>query len=292
MFDCLVAGEANVDLLVDGVNKLEIGKEKLATSFELTLGGSSAITAFNLSRLGAKVTFVGVVGRDSFGKYVEEKLTNAPVDLSGLRRSSREKTGITIWLSKDGQRGGITYAGTISMLRASDIVPQLKAARHLHVGHYFLLSKLHPDAASLFAKSQKLGLTTSVDCNHDPAEEWDSNLRAVLKHTDIFFPNQQEAAMLTGLRKPEAAARELATMARVAVVKLGAKGVVIASQGTSFFVPAVEVEAVDTTGAGDSFNAGFLSKFVRGAKLEDCAKAGVQAASRSVRRVGGTAAFE
>lgn len=293
MFDCLVAGEANVDLLVDGVVKLELGKEKLATGMDLVLGGSSAITAFNLARLGASVSFTGVIGQDSFGKFVEEKLLSAPVDLSGLRRTARERTGVTIWHSKDGRRAGVTYAGTIAMLRARDITEQqLKAARHLHVGAYFLLKQLHPGAPALFAKARKLGLTTSVDCNYDPAEQWDSNLRAVLQNTDIFFPNQQEALKLTGLRKPEAAALELSKLARVVVVKLGAQGAVVANQGRSFLVPAVPVQVVDTTGAGDSFNAGFLSKFLRGAKLEACARAGAQAGARNVRKIGGIAAFE
>ncbi len=293
MFDCLVAGEANVDLLVEGTTRLEVGKEKLASGLHLLLGGSSAITAFNLARLGRSVSFVGVVGRDYFGKFVEEKLASGPVDLQGLRRTDREKTGVTIWHSDQGRRAAVTYPGTIPMLRAKDISEaQMRGARHLHVGAYFLLAGFQAEAPAVFAKARKMGLTTSVDCNYDPTEGWDSHLRDTLKQTDIFFPNEQEARKLTGMRKPETAALQLAKLARVVVVKLGAKGAAIASAGKSFRVPATAAEAVDTTGAGDSFNAGFLSKFLTGAKLEACAKAGALAGARCVRKIGGTAAFE
>ncbi len=293
MFDCLVAGEANVDLLVEGTTKLAVGKEKLATGLHLLLGGSSAITAFNLSQLGRSVSFVGVVGQDYFGKFVEEKLADARVDLQGLRRTDREKTGMTIWHSDQGQRAGVTYPGTIPLLRARDVgEARLKGARHLHVGAYFLLSEFQAEAPAVFAKAKKLGLTTSVDCNYDPAEQWDSHLREVLQYTDIFFPNEQEARQLTGMHKPERAALELAKLARVVVVKMGARGAVIASEAETFHAPATKVKAVDTTGAGDSFNAGFLSKFLIGAKLEVCAKAGALAGARCVRKLGGTAAFE
>lgn len=292
MFDCLVAGEANIDLIMEGAAGFEPGKENLADGCHMLLGGSSAIAAHNLARLGAKVSFICVLGSDLFGRFVEERLTKAGVDLSGVRRS-HTNTGITIWHSRHGQRAGLTYPGAISLLRAGDVPDErLRAARHLHVGHYFLLNKLHRDAPALFRKAKRFGLTASVDCNYDPSEKWDSGLWEVLQHTDVFFPNQQEAALLTGKRNPEAAARELARLARIVAVKLGDKGALVASGSELFRVPAVKTKVVDTTGAGDTFNAGFLSRFLLGAGLRECAQAGVKAAARSVRYVGGTAAFE
>ncbi len=119
--DCLVVGEANVDLLMEGVTDLEVGKEKLAEGMNLVLGGSSSITAFNLARLGARVGFVGVIGDDTFGQFVADKLCASKVDIEGLKRVSNQKTGITIWYSRKGKRAGLTYAGTIAMLRAGDV---------------------------------------------------------------------------------------------------------------------------------------------------------------------------
>jgi sugar/nucleoside kinase (ribokinase family) len=291
--DCLAMGEANVDLLIGASVSLEAGKEKLAHDIRLVLGGSSSITAFNLAALGTKVGFIGVIGRDVFGDFIEQRLASAGVDLEGLRRDKTTRTGITVWFDNKGSRSGITYLGTIPLLRVRDIsTPQLKRARHLHVGHYFLLTRLHPDAPDLFERVKRMGLTTSLDCNYDPSEKWNSRIKQVLRHTDIFFPNGQEAMLLTGCRSVEAAARELGKLARIVAVKLGAEGVLMFHDGESFRVPARKVRVVDTTGAGDSFNAGFLSQFLRGASLRLSAKAGVTAAARCVGKVGGTAAFE
>jgi sugar/nucleoside kinase (ribokinase family) len=291
--DCLVAGEANVDLLIGASISLEPGKEKLANDIRLVLGGSSSITAFNLAALGTKVGFVGVVGRDVFGDFIEQRLASAGVDLRGLRRDKTRRTGITVWFDEKGRRSGITYPGTIPLLRIGDISKhQLRLARHLHVGHYFLLTHLHPGAPALFERVKRMGLTTSLDCNYDPSEKWNSRIYQVLRHTDIFFPNGHEALLLTGRRSVEAAARELGKLARIIAVKLGAEGVLIFHDGDSFRVPARKVRVVDTTGAGDSFNAGFLSQFIRGASLRASTNAGLAAAARCVTRVGGTAAFE
>jgi sugar/nucleoside kinase (ribokinase family) len=291
--DCFVAGEANVDLMVQTTVSLEPGKEKLAENVQLTLGGSSSITAFNLARLGAKVSFIGVVGTDAFGRFVEERLTAAGVDLNLLRRSETEKTGITIWLDQSGKRSGVTYLGTIPLLTSSDIpLEALSRARHLHVGHYFLLKKLHRDAPAVFAKAKRLGLTTSLDCNYDPTEKWDSQIRKVLPYVDVFLPNEQEALLLTGLRRAEDAAKALGKLARTVAVKLGARGVLVFSEGEVFRIPAKKVRVVDTTGAGDSFNAGFLVRFLQGKSIRESARSGIAAAARCVRHVGGTTAFE
>lgn len=291
--DVIVAGEINVDLILREAPPLELDKELLAQDMDLILGGSSSITAFNLARLGARVGFVGVVGEDTFGRYCAERLRWAGVDLEHLRWTPKAKTGITVWLTRGARRAGVTYPGTIAMLRAADVPSEyLARARHLHVGAYFFQKRLHAGAAALFRRARRLGLTTSLDTNYDPTEQWDAGLREVLKHTDIFFPNEDEALRLTGAGDVRQAARELAGLARIVAVKLGARGALVVTAERLFQVPAVRVKAVEMTGAGDSFNAGFLSRFVRGASLEECARAGVEAGARAVTRVGGTAAFE
>ena len=292
-FDCLVAGDANIDILVEGVTALEVGAEKLATDLNLVLGGSSSITAFNLSRLGARVTFAGVIGEDSFGQLVREKLVGAQVDVTGLMQIPNAKTGVTIWHTDCGRRAGVTYPGTVAMLQAEDITDSLLlSAKHLHVGAYFLLTRLHPDAPEFFARAKRLGLTTSVDCNYDPEERLDSNLPNVLRHSDLFFPNEDEAVRITGRALVSEAARELAALGATIVIKRGANGALVANSHIQFAVPAQPARVVDTTGAGDSFNAGFLSEFVKGSSLEICAQAAVLAGARSTESIGGTAAFE
>lgn len=291
--DCIVAGEANADLLVERVERLEFDKERLVRDASLVLGGSSSITAFNLACLGAKVGFAGIVGDDIFGRFVEEKLALAGIDLSHFQRRRGIKSGLTIWLSNGVARAGVTYAGTISMLRGSDVPDEyLASARHLHVGAYFFQTNLHRGAAALFRRARRLGLTTSLDCNYDPLEKWDSGILAVLRHTDVFFPNRIEALRIARTSNLRSAAVGLAELAGAVVVKCGARGALVAAQGEVRQYPAGRAKVVDTTGAGDSFNAGFLARFSKGARVERAVKAGLEAGARSVSHVGGTGAFE
>lgn len=291
--DVLIAGDANVDLLLHDAPPLELDTEKLAKGMDLTLGGSSSITAFNLARLGTRVGFISVLGDDFFGRFVAERLSYAGCDLEYLKWLPKKKTGLTIWHLRGARRAGITYEGTIALLRASDIPDRYLAKfRHLHVGAYFLGKNLHRGAPDLFRRAHKLGLTTSLDCNYDPAEKWESGIRPVLKETDIFFPNEDEAKFLSGMRDAKSAAAELRKLARIVVVKRGARGALVHSAEGILELKAAKVKAVERTGAGDSFNAGFLSQFVRGATLAECARAGIRAGGRAVTRFGGTTAFE
>jgi sugar/nucleoside kinase (ribokinase family) len=289
----LIAGDANVDLLLHDAPPLELDTEKLAKGMDLTLGGSSSITAFNLARLGTRVGFISVLGDDFFGRFVAERLRWAGVHLDHLKWLPGQKSGLTIWHIRGARRAGITYEGTISLLRASDIPDRYLAKfRHLHVGAYFLGKNLHAGAPALFRRAHQLGLTTSLDCNYDPAEKWESGIRSVLKETDIFFPNEDEARHLSGKGDAKAAAAELRKLARIVAVKRGARGVLVHSAAGILELKAARVKAVERTGAGDSFNAGFLSQFVRGKPLAECARAGIRAGGRAVTRFGGTTAFE
>jgi len=291
--DVIVAGEANVDLMVLGVPCIEFDKELPAQDASLVLGGSSSIAAFNLARLGARVGFVGFLGRDTFGDFVEERLRWAGIDVSQVRRVRRPKTGITIWHESKGRRAGVTYPGCIAKLRASDIPSSyLRRAKHLHVGAYFYQEGLHQGAAAAFRRAHRLGLTTSLDCNYDPKETWESGIFGVLRETDIFLPNDTEALRLTDCHAVEQAADTLGKLARIVAIKRGPRGALVKSPEGTFTVKALPCKVVDTTGAGDSFNAGFLSQFVKGKSLKECALAGIRAGTRAVSAVGGTAAFE
>ena len=291
VIDCLVAGEANVDLLMEGSSELEAGKEKLANRMDLVLGGSSSITAYNLACLGTRVAFCGVIGDDLFGRVVKDSFEAAGVDTKLLRRIAGEKTGLTLWYSRAGKRAGLTYPGTIALLKAEEVTA-FRKARHLHVGAYFLLKNFHRGAAELFRKAKQLGLSTSLDCNYDPQEMWDSGIRDVLPHVDFFFPNDDEARKLTGFRNVEAAARQLAEWGNTVAIKRGPRGALVCHQGKVFKIDAKKTRVVDTIGAGDSFNAGFLAAFLKGENILKSARAGVAAGTLCVSRIGGTAAFQ
>jgi sugar/nucleoside kinase (ribokinase family) len=290
--DCLVAGDANIDLLLDGVFAPQHGAEKLAHTMSCALGGSSAITAYILARLGLRTGFAALLGDDVFGHYIQAELARAGLDLTALRMDRKEKTGITVWHSEGQSRGAVTYAGAIAKLKPAQISASLHRARHLHMGAYFLLASLHSGAEALFRKARRAGLTTSLDCNYDPAEKWDSEILSVLPHTDIFFPNEAEALRITRTKSVEKAALRLSEEVRIVAIKRGESGVLLRANGCTWSVPARPARVVDTTGAGDSFNAGFLAKFLSGADVQECAEAGVAAAAKTVAVMGGIAAFE
>ena len=290
--DVIVCGDANADLLFDRVPQVELDKEKLAAGMDLMLGGSSSITAVNLSAEGLKVAIVGVVGDDLFGRFVEKRLRAGGVITSHLRRRIQGRTGVTVWMRRNGRRAGVTFPGVLEDLVPADVSAGLLArARHMHVGAYFLLTGLHNGLPALFSAARRAGVTTSLDTNWDPSERWDSGIREVLNETDVFLPNEDEAKRLTGETAVRGAARELARLARVVAVKRGARGALVRCGAEVVEFPAPRVRVVETTGAGDAFNAGFLARFVRGETLAECARAGVESGARAVTRAGGGAAI-
>ena len=135
------------------------------------------------------------------------------------------------------------------------------------------------------------GLTTSLDTNDDPENLWAAEVKDVLKSVDVFLPNEQEACKLARAGDVESALEYLSSLVSIVVIKCGARGVVAKHGSKRFTVPARPVQPVDTVGAGDSFNAGFLHEFIRGSAVQDCLEYGVACAALSATRTGGTEAF-
>jgi sugar/nucleoside kinase (ribokinase family) len=183
----------------------------------------------------------------------------------------------------------LTYLGAIAQLRAEHVERQMVArARHLHVGSYFLLDGLRPGLAGLFAEARGLGLTTSLDTNWDPREEW--QLGGLLNQCDLLLPNEAEARQLAGGGELEEALERLAGRVGTVAVKKGAAGA-IARRGDEVARQEPRPAAVvDTVGAGDSFNAGFLYGFLKRWTLERSLGLAVACGSLSTRAAGGTAA--
>jgi sugar/nucleoside kinase (ribokinase family) len=294
IFDVMVIGELNVDLILNQIESFpEMGKEKIAQQMTLTLGSSSAIFASNLSSLGAKVAFLGMIGRDAFGDLVLSSLQAKKVDTSMIIQDDSLATGATIVLNFGNDRAMVTHPGAMDHLSIHDISEdQLKKAMHLHFSSYFLQPKMKPDIGRLFKQAKELGLTTSFDAQWDPAEKWDLDLPNVLPYVDVFLPNEVEALHLSGQKNLSAALDKLATLGNIIVVKRGEKGS-ISRQGDSIF----EAEAflnknvIDAIGAGDSFNAGFIFKFIQGAKVQQCQIFGNLIGAISTTAPGGTTAL-
>jgi len=288
-WDLLVVGELNVDIIAAGLDRLpELGKEILAPSLELRMGSSSAICAAAASKLGLRVGFVGKVGDDLFGRFAAERLRQLGVDTEPIIVDPSIRTGATIVASTPQDRGFITYLGSIAALTVEEIDRDLfSQTRHMHSSSFFLQQGLQPGYPELFAAAKAHGCTTSLDTGYDPLEKWDSTLRETLHQADLFLPNEVEAPAIARASSPAEALEALAEVVPTVVVKLGSKGAMARQGERHIRVSAFPVEVVETTGAGDTFNAGFLTGWLRGLTLEESMTLGVAAGSLSVTKVGG-----
>jgi sugar/nucleoside kinase (ribokinase family) len=288
-FDLLVAGEINPDLILTDPN-LEprfSQTEILVEDTTLTAGSSSVIFSCGAARLGLRVAFIGVVGNDFFGAFMLDVLKSRAVDISNVIVDENQTTGLSVILNRINDRAILTHMGAINALHSEQVTDQLLVqTRHLHVASYFLQTSLQPGMADLFQRAQTLDLTTSLDTNWDPEEKW-VGVDELLKLTTVFLPNESEALSLTGASTVEEAAERLAAQASIVAIKLGADGG-LAFDGESFYrTPIIPVDVLDTVGAGDTFDAGFIYGFLQGWPLERCLKLGVVCGSLSTRLAGG-----
>jgi sugar/nucleoside kinase (ribokinase family) len=293
-FDVTIAGEINLDLILYGVpEELPRERELLADRMMLTLGGSSAIMAHNLAAQGSRVGFQSRIGDDQFGEIALDPLQQSGVDVSRVRRTrGASKTGITVILQRERWRNMVTYAGTIAELTWDDLdFDYLTDSRHFHFSSFYLQSGLRARVPELFRKMKDAGLTVSLDTNDDPDDGWKGGLDEALRYVDIFMPNEREVQKAAGVNDLEAAVKKLSTIVPLIVVKLGSEGS-MAQRGAERFVSAAQkVESVDAVGAGDSFDAGFLHRYLQGGDLESCLAAGNLAGAFSTTRPGGIEAF-
>jgi sugar/nucleoside kinase (ribokinase family) len=294
--DVIVIGELNVDLILNQIDSFpEMGKEILAQSMNITLGSSSAIFASNLSTLGAKVAFIGKIGKDNFASVVLDSLNSKKVDTSHIIQSETLNTGATIVLNYDQDRAMVTYPGAMEDLKITDIDFRfLSTARHLHFSSIFLQPGIKESLPYLFAKAKSYGLTTSLDPQCDPAEKWDVNLTELLPQLDVFLPNMAEFLLLTGSTSFEDGIKRVHEIAPnlMFIVKNGSEGAIGWSKGKFIHQPAfLNTRVVDCIGAGDSFNAGFIHAFIHGNSIEKCLVNGALTGAVSTTRTGGTGAF-
>jgi sugar/nucleoside kinase (ribokinase family) len=290
-FDLLVAGEINPDLILTGNVDPAFGQvEKLVDSALLTVGSSSAILACGAARLGLRVAFVGVCGPDPFGTFMLAEMKSRRVDTSRVIVRPGGQTGLSVILNRGADRAILTHPGLVAALSAADVTDNLlRQARHLHVSSYFLQSSLQTGLPALFARAHTLGLSTSLDPNWDPSRTW-RGFDELLPHVDVFLPNENEAFALSRTNYLEMSLGYLAKFCRVVAIKMGARGAIASLGGETAQVPSVKVNVVDTVGAGDSFDAGFLYGFLNGWGLQRILQLAVACGSLSIRAPGGTAA--
>jgi sugar/nucleoside kinase (ribokinase family) len=294
-FDLLVLGDCNPDLVLSGEDvEPAFGQvERLVDGAELTIGGSGGIMAAGAARLGLRTAFVGVVGDDLFGSFMLAALAERGVDTRGIVVAPFARTGLTVILSRPGDRAILTFPGTIAALSADGVIPEvIGRTRHVHVASYFLQTALTPALPDLFRRAHRAGATTSIDPNWDPDERWDSGIREALAITDVFLPNAEEAIRIAGRDDPADAARALAALGPLTAVKLGADGALAATRdGETIRANALAAtDPVDTIGAGDCFDAGVLAALLNGWSVARALTLACACGALSTRAIGGATA--
>ncbi len=300
-FDLLVAGDAVPDVIVgDVAGEIAFGQaETIVERGTLTVGGSSAIMACAAARLGLRVAFVGVFGDDPAGRFMLEELRARGVDASASVVLPDRSTGLTTHLVRPGaerDRAMLTSPGCVGELTASMVRHALlTSTRHLHVGSFFLLPRLATSLSAVFAEARGSGISTSLDPQGDWDGRWKGGLLEALGETDLYFPNRSEAFATAlslggdhrGGDDLERILETLAALGPLPVVKCGSQGAVALVDHAVVHVSALSVGPMDTIGAGDSFDAGYVFGFLEGWPVDRCLALAAACGSLSTRSAGG-----
>lgn len=287
----ICAGSIVHDTVVRPVDSPQWGTTTLVQSITQHLGGNGANTAAALAKLGCRVKLLGAIGDDDAARTVSTALTAAGVDISALNRTSKPNAATIVLVHTDGRRqflhrhGSSEDALTQPIVFTSDLAAD---AQHFHLASLFVLPHLRDNAPAILSAAKQAGLSTSLDTNWDPQGEWLKVLSPCLPLADVLFLNEEESSMLTGADDPISASQMLHDLgASVVVQKRGKDGSIVCCRGEHpIHVPGYSVVAVDSTGAGDCFAAGFLRSWLQGDTLAAAAKFGNAAGAQSVTATG------
>lgn len=278
MAEISCVGILTADVLAKPVDQLpEKGLLSRIDSIHLELGGCAANAAIDLAKLGAKVQIFGKVGRDSLGEFVRNRVQAAGVDVKGLKTSEKAQTSASVvTISEDGERSVIHCVGANAEFSLDDIdIVQIQKSKILLVAGSFLLPVFDGvEAAALLKEAKQAGVLCCLDTAWDTTGLWMDKLGVCMSYLDWFMPSYEEAVQLSGQEKPAAMAEYFQELgARNVVIKLGGDGCYIkAGAENGFYQPAYQdVQPVDTSGAGDSFCAGFLLGLAEGWRIAECA---------------------
>ncbi|MBI3647701.1 MAG: carbohydrate kinase family protein [Actinobacteria bacterium] len=283
-FDLLVAGRPSVDVMFSGLHEWPaLGKDIEADGLGVC-AGTSFNTPAAANRIGLRVAYVATIGNDVWSRIIRDEFEAERLPTDFLEVEGRPLPGISVALNLDGDRGFVTHWGSGDTYdaqldaRALEIATRVDA-RHLH-GYV-------DGAPQLEAIARSRGMTVSLDAWGGPGWSSPRSLAEVLAEADVLFANETEAAAMTGEDDPERALGRLAAHCGCVVIKRGAAGALGLAGDEMRAVPAEPVQVVDTTGAGDSFNAGFLLGWLGGLGLEESLTLGVICGSRAVGDFGG-----
>lgn len=271
-FDIVIPGHYFCDVIFTHMREFPtLGTETYSDGVKVVPGGGALNTATGLQRLGINVGWVGVLGTDFFSQFVKTYIQQEKLDTSLVQQLDAPLDRVTVALSYPNDRAFITYAQ-----KPPDIIALVKTAlekatfKHLH----FPGLMIHEDMLDLLKACKARGIRVSMDCQHRQ-ETLDSPLvKAILSQVDIFMPNATEAQRITGAHELNAAINRLSQITTGLVIKNGADGAIGHFGSLRFHSSAFEVTPLDTTGAGDSFNAGFLAAYLKNLPIETCLRWG------------------
>lgn len=261
---------------------------RLPENTVLQPGGSAANTIHGLAMLGARTGFLGKLGEDQAAARYRESFSTSKIDVSHMKSASGVSTGMCIVLvTPDSERTCRTCLGASATLTPQEISPADFAGYGLaHIEGYMLFNR--ELAVHILQCAKSAGCQVSLDLGSFEVVKQNRELLDELleKYVDLVFANEDEAAAFCRSADPEKALAQLAVLCEVAAVKLGEKGAWLARDDERIFVPAEKVAAVDTTGAGDLWAAGFLYGWSRGAALADCGRLGALLGATVVTETG------
>jgi sugar/nucleoside kinase (ribokinase family) len=288
--DVLVAGDLFLDLVMSGFEAWPSpGEESFAKEFHREVGGGAAITACCLSKLGLRTLVLGAVGKTD-GEWMLDELRLRGVDTSGIHVTEAEPTAFTVSVSSARDRALFTYGGAnrelVAVLEKLTALGEETQVRHIHLAH----AMNPPQARPLFQSIRERGWSLSLDVGWHPQWLADRQAIAALSLVDIFFPNEHEASEITKETDPRRMLNAFKQMGlRHVALKLGAEGAALLWDGEIIFQKPGPIDPVDTTGAGDCFDAGFLYAWLRGMEPRQCLRSGTACGELSVRALGGIA---
>ncbi|HPT77578.1 MAG TPA: carbohydrate kinase family protein [Candidatus Atribacteria bacterium] len=280
--DLLCIASSCLDLIFTGMKRLPApGTEEFSEDFVIK-GGGGANTPVAASRLGLRTAFITQLGKDLMGEIMLRFFRDSGMNTEAVIQSRKKRTSVTAVMSLGHERGFASFdKNDLSDVDLRFLEDHIKCSRHVH-SHIAYVSTL-----PIIELAEKHGCTISIDTSWSADRKADG-IKDILRRIDIFTPNEVEACTLTGTEDAWEAARILSQYVKVLVVKLGAKGCLVAKGGELIEVPPVMgITPVDTTGAGDLFNAGFLYGFLSGFSLDECARWGNASGALAVTFPGG-----
>lgn len=286
----ICSGSINYDIVVRPVEAPQWGTTTFVETIDYHLGGNGANTSLALATLGVPARLAGLIGRDEPARYLLGKLERAGVNVSAVDRSDAPTSTTLVMINGAGNRKFLNRPGTSQAVFAAPLTfarALTAGMAHYHMASFFILPRLRHSAAETLRRARHAGLTTSLDTTWDPLGEWMNALAPCLPELDLLFMNDDEARMVTGASDASHAAREMLRRGvRTAVMKLGERGSAVFTKESELYLPAFDVDCVDSTGAGDCFVAGFLAVLMRGGSIAEAAAFGNAVGALIVRKVG------